>query len=234
MADMKEKLAGLDTRKKVTIGVFVVIVAVIVWQVMGLFGGGGGEPVPEANVQAAAQPSLPTPKAAPVAVEQPAQVSQEEQEMQRVLKETQARYIAAVNEVQLMKVAQDMADINAKIMKSKEDTVTSQKKIVDMLTQPDSSTMPQQVSTQTADGQLQPGQAQAGGLIQKDVTYNVVSISQLQGKWGAVLSYASNLYSVHVGDVLPADNSSVVSIDKSNVVLEKDGVRTKISMVSVI
>lgn len=233
MADIKEMLAGMDTRKKATIGAFVVIVLVIVWQVIGLFGG-SGESAPEADAQAAAaQSSLPTPKPAPVATaEQAAQVSQDDQEMQRVLKETQARYIAAVNEVQLMKVAQDMADINAKIMKSKEDTVTSQKKIVDMLTQPDPSTMQQ--SDVTSDGQAVSGQTQQGGLIQKDVTYSVVSISQLRGKWGAVLSYGSNLYSVHVGDVLPTDNSSVISINKSSVVLEKDGVRSKISMVSVI
>jgi hypothetical protein len=62
----------------------------------------------------------------------------------------------------------------------------------------------------------------------------VISVSQLQNRWGAVLGYQGNLYSVFSGDVLPPDGSKVISISKSGVILEKNGIRTLVSMVPVI
>ena len=125
MANIKEILAKMDTRQKVTLGIFTVVVIVIIWKLIGLMR--ESEATAEADAQtaqAAQTPGMPTPKPAPVQTAQTGQ-SPEEQEMQREQKENQAKYIAAMNELQLLKVAQQLVETNEKIMKSKEETVTS-------------------------------------------------------------------------------------------------------------
>ena len=110
------------------------------------------------------------------------------------------------------------------------------KGIVDLLTPPAPKETYAQGMMRARGVEATPGQAQAPApvLPVKEVTYTVVSVSQLQYRWNAVLGYEGSLYSVHVGDILPADGSKVISISKSGVILEKEGKRKKVSMVPVI
>ena len=117
-------------------------------------------------------------------------------------------------------------------MTAKLDTVTSEKKVVDLLAPP--------VPVATAATYAQGLEGIDGhksttttSSPQTEANYTVISVSQLQSKWGAVLGYQGSLYNVSLGDVLP-DKSIVLHIDKSGVILEKDSVRKKISLVPII
>ncbi len=221
----------MDNKQKATIGAVVVMVGVIGYMAMGMFGGDSSASDP--STQAAAP--MPTPTVAPVAKEDPtSQVAPEELQRQQQI---QAQYIATLNQTQMAKAQQDLYEVNQKIADAQAKTIESQVKIVGLLTAPEEAGAPPTSAAQPVSGQGQPAPGQEttsaqASVSSKDVKYGVVSISKLQNKWGAVVSYAANLYSVHAGDVLPPDNSTVVSIDNRGVVLEKDGMRTKISMVS--
>lgn len=241
-SDRTQAFANMSSRQKVTIGVFVIVVIVIGWQLIGLFKSN----TEEAATSSATKPNMlqgaasgqgqgmasqqPAPAPKPAATP----LSQREIELMRLQQETEAKYIAAINELQMLKVQKDIAETNKAIATAKLDTVTAQKGIVQMLapqsppvTQADYA---QSLVNQTAAGQ----QGQAASMKPADVSYTVISVSQIQSRWSAVLGYQGNLYSVSVGDVLPADGSKVVSIDRAGVVLEKNDTKKKISLVSII
>jgi type IV pilus biogenesis protein PilP len=234
-SDRAQGIANMSTRQKVTIGVFVVVIIVVIWQVIGLFKGdsqpaavpaptmaGTGQPGMPSQVMPA-QPPAPKPAAAPL--------SQREIELMRLQQETEAKYIAAINELQMLKVQKDIAETNKAIATAKLDTVTAQKGIVQMLEPqappPTPADYAQSLVNQTAS-------AQGAGVRSGEVSYTVISVSKTQSRWNAVLGYQGNLYSVAIGDVLPADGSKVISIDRTGVVLEKDDVKKKVSLVSII
>lgn len=230
----------MSTRQKVTIGVFVVVVIVIAWQLIGLL---KSDAPPAATPKAVAtnvapgqasmpgQAAMPAPQPAPKPVAAP--LSQREIELMRLQQETEAKYIAAINELQMLKVQKDIAETNKEIAAAKLETVTAQKGIVQMLAPPAPPTQAdyaQSLANQTPpNGQQQPATMKAA-----DSNYTVISVSKIQSRWNAVLGYQGNLYNVSVGDVLPTDGSKVVSIDRSGVVLEKNDVTKKISLVSII
>jgi type IV pilus biogenesis protein PilP len=66
------------------------------------------------------------------------------------------------------------------------------------------------------------------------VPYTVISVSKIENKWNAVVGVQGTLYSVHVGDIIPADGSRVKSISSSGIVLEKKDKERKISLVPII
>ena len=154
--------------------------------------------------------------------------------------ETQAKYVAALNELQMLKVTLEIAETTKNIAAAKLDTVKNQKDTVDILSGPRVPVSPQGYAqglegpSQTVT-QTQTIQAPKPLLVSSEVNYTVVSVSQLRRKWNAVLGAQGSLYSVTVGDVLPADGSTVLSIDKSGVILGgKDGQQKKLSMVPII
>lgn len=218
MANLNEKLASMNTKQKVTIGVFVIIIGVVIWQAMSLFGGGSVTPPPN---QVAVAPMV-IPKPAPVVKDQVVQVAAVDQQMQQ----HQAQYLEMLNQAQMLKAQQDLAEVNQKIVAAQASTVADQVKIVSLLSPSDNKNMP------TSGAPPANGQPPQSPEASKADDYGVVSISQLQNKWGAVISYASSFYTIHTGDILPPDGSTIISIDRTGVVLEKDGMRRKISMVS--
>jgi len=258
MADKAQILANMSTRQKAIAGLMVVIVLIIIWQLIGLFGGGKKTVTTPTNK---AMPTVKTPTMTntPTAgamspspaggsmqlqqmTPQPAQltqtptagVTQREAELIKMQEETQAKYIAALNELQMLKVARDIAEANQAIMTAKLATVASEKKIIDMLSPIAGGVGTPAGYAKNLVSPVPAGAPPAPGISQLEASYTVISVSQLQYKWSAVLGHKGSLYNVHVGDILPQDNSKVVNIDKSGVELEKDGVKTKISLVPII
>jgi hypothetical protein len=241
MPDKTQIFSTMPTRQKIVVGLIALVLIFVVWQVVGLFGGNKSSGSASANstVAGAPQQSVIPPPQALANLPKPKILSPTEAQLLRLQQETQAKYIAALNELQMLKVERDIADNQREIMKAKQDTVSAQKNIVDMLA-PNGTSATHASYAKTLEpstGANQPGigaQSAGGGLIATEVKYTVISVSQLQHRWNAVLGFQGNLYSIRVGDVLAPDNSKVVSISRSGVVLEKDGVRKVISLVPVI
>lgn len=236
-----------SSRQKLIIGGLILVIIIIIWQVMGLFGGKSEAPAPEAkpstspamaNTPPNPQQSKPAPaelaQAQPQTPPSPAEI-----ELRRLQQETQAKYLAALNELQMLKVAREIAEANQAIMTAKLATVTAEKNIVNLL-------VPQQTQLSAQDyakGLVTPGSGAptttqssqpASAPLLQEVKYSVISVSLLQYRWSAVLGYQGNLYNVHVGDILPPDGSTVVAISKTGVVLERNGVKKKVSLVPAI
>ncbi len=267
MAEGKlQAVTSMSTRQKVTIAVFVVVVLVVLWEVIGLFGGGtpsaprtqtttttttehmtatgpggamGGGPI---------SPMQQQPQSAQLIKQEP--MTQREMELMKLQQETQAKYLSAINELQLLKVSKDIAETNQAIAKAKLATIAAEKNIVTLLSPPVPQVTPagyaaslvNQGSGAVASAPAQPpAQTPPPSQVtttttttQPAASYTVVSVSQLQYRWNAVLGYQGNLYNVSVGDVLPADGSKVISIDKSGVWLEKNNAKKKISLIPII
>lgn len=244
--DRQSGSGTMTMRQKITAGVFVIIVLVIIWQVYGLFK--GSTPAPSSptstaprTAMSAASPGMPTgqpgmPQPAAVA-KPPTEMTPQQIQMIRMQQEAQNQYLSAVNQLQMLKLEKDIAETNKAIMAAKLETVTAEKGIVDLLQPPTPPPTPATyasglVNPATA-GQEQPGSVSSAG-VSMEANYTVISVSRLQNRWTAVVGYQGNLYNVQVGDILPPDNSMVISIGKTGVLLEKNGVKKKVSLVPII
>jgi type IV pilus biogenesis protein PilP len=232
----KISVSSMGTRQKVTAGVVVVVVLIIVWQIYGLFGGGGSGPAPEATTVAAVDPREPQP-VAELPQPKPEALTPVEAQLLKLQQETQEKYINALNQLQMIKIDRDIAENNKALMSAKFETVKVQKDIVDLL----APQVPQATAATYSQGLASSGGESAGAMPggqqaaqSGEVKYTVVSVSQLQEKWSAVLGYQGNLYNVFIGDVLPADGSKVVSITNTGVILDKNGDKRKLSLVPII
>lgn len=235
-SDKLQALSSMTTRQKVTAGIIAVIVLILIWQVKGLFSGGGAPAKSTAakTTAGAAQgtmamapgggsPAVMTPKPADIPQAQP--MTEREAEIMKLQQETQAKYLEALNELQMLKLSRDIALTNKDISTAKLARVVSEKKIVDLLTPPAPPS-----SSESMTKNIQP----ISTLGDQEVKYSVVSVSQLQYRWSAVLGYKGNLYNVKVGDILPPDGSTVESIGRDGVMLNKEGVKKKVSLVPTI
>jgi len=226
-----EFISSMNTRQKITAIVFIVVMLIVIWQIWGLFAGGSAPtPVPPAQ-RAPALAAIPRPMPQPAPLPKQEPLSPREAELLRLQQETQAKYVTALNELQVLKISKEIAEANQAIMAANLATITAQKSIVDLLAPP-----PPIAPAAYSQGLLSPSaptmpQPPAPPSTSK---YTVISVSQLQGKWTAVLGHQGSLYHVMVGDVLPADGMIVAAIDRGGVVLQKDGDRTRVSLVPII
>jgi type IV pilus biogenesis protein PilP len=239
-----QAISTMSSRQKLSAGILVLITMVILWQAYGMFSGGrkfstakpdnhvnafsfmktaANNPAPQANMQQTQSPqSQPQQAQLPSLAEQSGETDRE-RELIALQQQTQAKYLAALNELQMLKVAKDIAEANQAIMTARLSTVTSEKSIVDMLAPP-----------------AQPAVSQNGPMgvnaarMQAPSPYSVVSIAMLQNRWTAVLSNKNILYNVSVGDILPSDGSRVVEINRTGVTLDLYGEKRKLSMVPII
>ncbi|TAK79399.1 MAG: hypothetical protein EPO11_00095 [Gammaproteobacteria bacterium] len=233
------------SRQKVTIGIFILIVIAIIWQAKELIVSGRSiTPDSSAPTMAAGGMTPPGQPAAP----QPAQLPKatapvsppQEGESTKLQQETEAKYLAALNELQMLKVSKEIAETNQAIMKAKFDTVAAEKGIIQLLAPSTPQPTPQAYAqglaneTSTAAPPAANASASPAPVASGSSSYTVISVTQLQYKWSAVLGYQGNLYNVSVGDVLPTDGSKVIAIDKSGVVLDKNGEKRKVSLVPII
>jgi type IV pilus biogenesis protein PilP len=135
-------------------------------------------------------------------------------------REMQQQYLDSLNELQMLRIKKEIAETNQAIAAAKLATVTAEKNISDVLTQPSPLAIANPVNPS------QPSQPQV-----QQAQYVVISVAMQNSKWTAVLQYEGKLYSVSVGDVL-ADGVTVASIARDGVVLEKNGERVKLSIIS--
>lgn|SRR3990167_7401809 len=255
MADNKlQSLQGLNSRQKATVGVFLVVVIVIIWQVWGLVGGGVGKSASEptqaiveksdstnTSMAAAAptgQSSMPTPPANTTA-QNNAMISQRESELIKLQQETQVKYLSAINELQMLKISREIAETNQGIARAKLETVTAEKGVLDLFTKAPPPSVPVSSYANSLVSPGEPGLMAGTGTLstqnQSDGTsFIVLSVSYLLNKWGAVMGYQGKLYNVAIGDVLPSDGSVVVSISNAGVLLRKNGATKKVSLVAAI
>lgn len=236
----KAMSAADSPRQKIILGVVVLVLGFLGYQVYHMFAEGSSStemtPAPSSS---GAHSQMPAPQPAKLLqtgnVTQSAPMTEREAQLLKLQQETEAKYIAALNELQMLKVQKDIAQTNKDIVTAKVETITAQKNLVTLLSPtsptPDYSQQVAQGGSAVTSGpqqgiQQQPGQASS---------YTVVSVSHLQGRWNAVMGYQGKLMNVFIGDTLPADGSKVVSIDKSGVTLKlEDGTTKRVSLVTII
>lgn len=224
----KTSLPPITTRQKITALIFLMVMIFLIWEGIGLFRGSSSSstPVKANSMMSANMSNMMTPQ--PAALPKPVAMTPREMELMRLQQETEAKYLAALNELQMLKIEREIAESNKAIMSARLDTIKSEKSIVDLL-------LPAIPAPGTyAKNLVNPVTSSITQAAPAEVNYTVISVSQLQYKWNAVLGYQGALYNVSVGDILPADGSTVMVIDKSGVILEKNGVKKKISLVPVI
>ncbi len=207
-------LSSMTSRQKLSAGILVLIVMGVLWQAYGMFSGksftlnkpahnlnsfsvlGSSSPkmladnTPQQNMQ----PQEPQPSQAQLpSLADQSGMSDREKQLMALQQQTQAKYLQAVNELQMLKVTKDIWEANQAIMTARLSTVSSEKQIVDML---EPSAAPTPATTASAEGPTT--------IHKAAVTYTVVSVSEVHGRWSAVMNSAGNLYNVSIGDVMPA------------------------------
>ncbi len=226
---------GKNTRQKVIIIVLVLVVGFVVWQVFGMFGGGSSSKEPaKVAVNTPPPAPMPTPKPAELPAA-PAPLTPREMELMQLQQETEAKYVAALNELQMLKVQRDIAQTNKDIASAKLDTVSAEKNIVTLLTPETNNNYAQRLANPAMGTPTGPGQNnEPSPLPIAETAYTVISVTEIQGQWAAVIGAQGKLYNVHIGDVIPVDNSRVVSINRGGVVLQKGETKRTISLVPII
>lgn len=242
-SDKTQALSTMSTRQKVTAVVFLIIVIVVIWQLISLMGGGSTPPVVKSSKQPTAQngnmqaqgpnpvQQMSIPKPAELPKPNPAPTDPRLAEMQQQMED---KYISAITELQILKINREIAEANQAIMTAKLATVTAQKGIVTLLapTPITQETYSKTLVNPTGTGT---GANAAPPPANTAVKYTVISVTQLQNTWGAVIGANGQLYNVQIGDVLPPDGSTVEAIDNSGVVLtDKTGQKNKLSLVPII
>jgi hypothetical protein len=245
-------MADPAQKQKVIIGVVVVIVLIVAWQVFGLIGGGSSSapPTPPPPVTTAAKPLTPAPAgaaaptiAAPAAPAGPAapkpsvlNLSEELLSMQR---ENEVNYIKQLNELQMLKLQKQIADLKQSLKATELATMTEDQNIAELITAKVGEQKP-------VEGGDNAKSTVASALPQfvpipppppppaPEAQYDVVSVSYKAGKWRAVMVNEKDnkkaMYDVAVGDTLSPDDSKVYSINKSGVILiDKTGKKRKVS-----
>ena len=191
---------GMQTKQKIMIAAIVVIFLIIAWQLKGMLFSGGqatsAAPTPATNVAAGAGPANSAPNAAggggapsvkEVAV--PARdvaMTEGEKRLLALQMQTEAKYIAAMNELQLLRVQSEIAKNSKDIAQNRLDAVTAQKQTLQLLSAPQVSSS---AYAQGLAGGAAPQQQSAPAAVPSppQTNYVVVSVSQIQHRWTAVL-----------------------------------------------
>lgn len=248
MADSKNMDAA--KKQKMTAIIVAILFIIIAWQVIAMFNESEESAAPAPTTAANGKAQQPTPNnqsqqqgPQPAAVQTVSLPRDQQMELIRLQQETQAKYVVGLNELQLLKLAKDIADINKEIAAAKLAMINSQKEIIDKLQVKQQMTPETQIpygqnlvapiATGSTVGNLPTPQALQNQQTPR-ATYTVISVSKLMNKWSAVVGSQGKLFSVTVGDTMPTDGSLVKSIDRTGVVLEKDGDTRKISIVPII
>lgn len=165
-------------------------------------------------------------------------------ELADVQKETEQKYIDQLNQLQSLKIQREIAETNQAIAAAKLATVTAEKNVSELLTKPTTPPPLPLTGIVPPSGTVIMGPPAPTPPPSPPVTpvpppppeikYRVISIAMQLGRWSAVIESEGKLYNVMVGDILPPDNSRVVSINKNYVTLLKNKKTRMISMVPTI
>lgn len=264
MADNKMSFSTATTKQKVIGVLTVVIVGFIIYEVIGIFSASSNSSTPaipptfkkspqqpkqmsatapaplfSAPSQGTTQPMTPSPSVTVSNAVTPP--PKENIDLQKQEQEQQV-YLDSVNQLQLLKVKREIAETNQAIASARLATETANKNMSDLLTQPALPTAPNGNITSkpgtpmagTAIGTTdQGGETPAKPQPVVEIPFTVVSISMKLNHWNAVLSYQNKFYSVSIGDTL-FDGSSVFTITKNGVVLEREGKKRRIPIQAMI
>jgi type IV pilus biogenesis protein PilP len=226
-------------KQTITLVLVVIVFAIVAWQVYGLImPEGGSAPAPVANTVVVTKAGAPASSGSPSSLPAPEMLQpkqapvQVNTELLRLQQETEAKYISALNELEMLKVQRQIAETKESITAATLATATAEKSITDLLTvqqmpsagggnsytstaiAPASPSMPAP-TTSTA-----PTPAPAPRVVAApEAPYTLQSVSYKDQRWNAVLSLQEKQYSVTVGDVLAPDECTVGSIDRNSVVL---------------
>lgn len=246
---------GFTSRQKIMAGVVIVIVIFLIYQVIGMFSNGGETVTPTpvqapvvANKTGVQQRSVGTANPQTGTPNMPAATSVQPQQVQplkglvvansdtlKKQQEQQQQYLSTVNELQMLKLQKDIAETTQAISAAKLATATAERNIGDLFIKQATPTAPTDYANKLVNPAAgQPNQPPPGPVGPTPAAYVVISVSMQMDRWTAVLGYQGKLYNVSVGDVLPADGWTVQSISKEGVILKKDDVTRKISLVPVI
>ncbi len=251
---MKDKVTQTSSRQKVIIVVMIIVVLIIGWQIMGLMGGDSTPPPtiqPIAKVDASS-PADPNAPAKPLATQNnlPAASSPDldeslkqssivnDPQFNRLQRITEEKYVGKLNELEELRIQRQIAETNQAIAAAKLATVTAEKDIGDLLTQPSPSAMAYAEAGVKTSVDLAPASSSDNPDAQSPVPipvievapYKLISVSMLFNKWTAVVTLQDTMFSVGVGDTLPPDGSLVTNISKSSVILKKEGQSRKVSI----
>jgi hypothetical protein len=230
----------VSTKQKVMVAVVIIIFLVVIWQVIAILGIGKSSPAAiapavktnTANATKAGAMSSPSnaSNGNPTAVVQQSydMTIRDNGELLKLAKDNQEKYLRAINDLQILKLQREIAEANQAIASAKLATVTAEKSMSEVLTK--STTVPQLSPASYANGLIAPGLADinnppmTGPVKQANTNsdYQVLSVSMQNRKWTAVVGAQGKLFDVAIGDVLTADGSVVVSINRDAVVLEKE------------
>ena len=235
---ISQKPTGMQNRQKIIVGIIAVAILIVLWQVIGMFSSGkpaAPKPVPVATPSRAAGANMPSSAAqqmpAPAQPAQPQIVAAsvpKDNEILRMQQEVQQKYIDSLNELQMLRIKKEIAEANQAIATAKLAEVTAEKSVSDLLTQP----APPPITSASVGA---PGDQNPSGLpiqVTAPTQYTVISVAMKNERWTAVIASQGKLYSVSIGDILPDDNSVVTQIGRDGVILEKNGDKRKISMIS--
>lgn len=270
------RLAEISTRQKVIAGLTLVVVLILLWQIKGLFSGGSSAPAVTTTVtktsttpnMSAQGPMASTGGMAPApqttmastgtspGVVQEANLPTDSDVLLADQKKRQAEYIGKLNELNLLRIDQQIVETNVAINKAKLEIYTAQKDISSIL-------FPKPVS-QEAYGSMLGGQLSPAGTLtgvpQKPETpppgalptvttttpvvavpapvpvvqvnpFTLISVAMQLQKWTAVIGYNGKLYNVSIGDTLPG-GWIVDAITRNAVLLRKDSKTQRVTIVS--
>lgn len=246
-SDKTPLASGMATRQKAIIAGVGVIVLIILWQLYSVYdsskpmpgttpvagAGAGLKPAGSAS-QPGGLPPVHTPQQSTLVT---GNNTEREETLAKIQRDTETSYITKMSELQLLKLTQQFAETNQAIMKAKLETVTAQKKIVDLLqTDAERANSTGQNNSQAMEAAMRNMQAAQQQLAQQQAiaSYMVISVTQLQGQWRAVLGAQGRLFNVKVGDILPLDGAKVMAINSGGVTVERNGMTRRFSMVPVI
>lgn len=219
-----------DKKRKITLALLALVFLVILWQLYGLFSSNAPAPTQNTANKTTLSNSQKMPASKSLIPETAAKTAED-----KLRENASNRYLAAVDELQLLKVNKQIAETNRDIAKAGQETVNAQRNTLEIL----SGIMPpSSASGYAANLSAQPSQPIASAPVQapsQSENYVVVSVSMLQGKWSAVLGNQGQLFNVSSGDIIPLDQSKILSIDRSGVVIsDKMGNKKRLSLVPVI
>ncbi|MDX1901248.1 MAG: hypothetical protein SFW66_04470 [Gammaproteobacteria bacterium] len=251
------KLSNMPAKQKVIAVIAVIIVAVVIWQVAGLFGGGTPAPAPAPVAVKSTTPgqnmssNIPTNNtnnsmsggaapSAPVAnnnaVTEMVSTNQQSptEQMIKQQEKDQVGYLDSLNKLQNLKVEREIAETSQAIASAKLATATAERNMSDLLTKAS-----QQVSLADYLNKLaesSPTQTSTTTtVVTPEIQYVVVSVVRQFDKWTAVLGAQGKLYIVKVGDTLPgSQDAKIIAINDNGVTYLKNKEKNTIQLLTTV
>lgn len=230
------QLSSKTLRRKVMGGISILIIGVVIWYGMELFGGNASPPPVPIDPLANLPKPTPTQLLKPVILAAP-----DEAALLKRQQDMEEKYASTLNELKALQLDKELVQANKDLLAAKLSVITTEAAIIKAVTDASAAANPPApTSTPLAAPPIADSTARGGNgsLLptgaREHIDYTVISVSQIRYQWGAVLSYQGKLFRVTVGDTLPQDKSRVVSINKFGITLIRKGIPRKIPFLPII